>query len=92
MFTLVETLMKIKASLTVLVGNNHQQLHEIQNQYLKQATITIDSIQESQNESFKTEFLKFLERDEREIMRTELENVVNNKIKNYLGSSLKKPP
>ena len=30
LFTLTETLMKIKASLTILVGENHNQLKQIQ--------------------------------------------------------------
>ena len=64
--------MKIKATLTVLVGSNPNQLHHIQLQYLKQATITLDTELQSTNEQGKTEYLKFLERDEREIMREEL--------------------
>ena len=43
---------------------------------------------DTQNESCKSEFLKFLERDEREMMHSELEKVVKEEIKQKLASSV----
>ena len=42
MYTLLETILKIKATLTVLVGNDESILKTIQNHYLSNATIHLD--------------------------------------------------
>ena len=39
MFTIVESLMKIKASLIILIDNDHKKLMKIQEKYLNMATI-----------------------------------------------------
>lgn len=72
MFTLLETMMKIKASLTVLVGDSHDKIVKIQNLYLQEATITTDEKEKEKNEKQKSEFLKFLERDERDTIDKEI--------------------
>ena len=66
MQTLLETQMKIKASLAVLVGESEEILNKIQIQYLKNATLILDENDKAKWELKKSEYIKFLERDERD--------------------------
>ena len=72
-FTLLENLMKIKASLIVLVGEDKARVNEIQNEYLKHATIYLNHEEELEVENKKNEYIKFLERDERTIIAAKKE-------------------
>ena len=60
-FTLLETLNKIKASLSVLINNDENLIKQIHKQYLKLAIIPNDGNQEKYFESQKTKFIKFME-------------------------------
>ena len=71
MYTLLETLMKMKATLAILVDQHHTSLGEIQQQYLSYATIDIHAAEQKiqttpEAPNTKKDFLKFLDRDERE--------------------------
>ena len=70
MFTILETIMKIKASLVVLIGDDESKLKEIQQKYIQNATIKRDDFEPIQRES---EYLKFLERDCRDAIKKEME-------------------
>ena len=84
MFTIIETLMKIKASLTVLIGDDKDKILEIQKKYIQNATIHHDD----DDLETKSEYLKFLERDERDAIKKEMENAIKNKIKTSIQSKL----
>ena len=64
MFSLMESLHKIKATLSVLVGQDKCKLDQIQQLYAKQTTI-IPNHPSSINTEY-SEYLEFLQRDERE--------------------------
>ena len=76
MFTILETIMKIKASLTVLIGDDKSKMKEIQEKYIQNATIMCEDC----NDEHKSEFLKFLERDERDAIKKEMELAIKNKL------------
>ena len=64
MYTILETIMKIKATLHILVEEKDTDfLKKIQTSYFKNATINLDSKNDTQ-----TEYMNFLNRDEREII------------------------
>ena len=66
MFRMIQTIQKMRASLTVLV--EHQPRHvmtKIHNIYLKNARLYTDDEEEKEIINQQTEFQKFLERDEK---------------------------
>ena len=63
LFTIVQTIMKIKSTLTVLIANDEDKFYKIQNHYVRNATINITDGKEAQ-----TKYQAFLNRDEREEM------------------------
>ena len=69
LYTILESLMKMKASLTVLVSmqDDEKMFQKIQDEYLKTATIGLEN-QSSDFLGQKSEYLNFLERDEREVI------------------------
>ena len=73
-FTIVESLMKIKASLIVLIGQDHKKQMKIQEQYLNMATLHVPNelekcdlspLEEHEHRHSVSEYSDFLQRDER---------------------------
>ena len=74
LFTIGKTLMKMKASLDVLVGIDEDKIDEIHKKYIKYATIPVDEYQFSQIDKSKSVFTKFMDQDEKLVLnRTEHE-------------------
>ena len=44
MYTLVETMMKMRATLIVLIGDDHKMYNDIQDKYLNLATIDLNEV------------------------------------------------
>ena len=82
MFTMLEFMMKVKASLTVLIGSDKEKMDQIQNIYLNLSTISVAPETNILNK--KSDFLQFLERDEREAILKMLKTNINKKIKKKL--------
>jgi hypothetical protein len=67
MFTIVETMMKIKASLIILIGEDHKMQMKIQETYLNLATLHVPDQHDqiAPIEKKESEYKDFLQRDER---------------------------
>ena len=65
MFTILELLIKIKATLSVLVGNDPELLLKIQKLYIQNATIILDDKEQKCADALKSEFQEFMEKDEK---------------------------
>ena len=89
--TLLETLMKIKATLAVIIQNDKNLIQKIHLQYLKLAVISKDDAQQEIFNKEKYEYIKFLEQDERAIIGKKIRKSVfihNNNDKENLRQSL----
>ena len=71
MFNLMQSFNKVKAAVAVLVDEDSAKLEKIQHLYFQNATLIIDKEIEEELFNNKSRFIKFLERDEREILMTE---------------------
>ena len=83
-FYLLEFMMKVRASLTVLIGDDKEKMDQIQNLYLHQASISLTS---EEKKNMKSKFLNFLERDEREAMHVLLTSNIQKQLTNRLSKS-----
>ena len=71
MFNLMQSFNKVKAAVAVLVDEDSAKLEKIQHLYFQNATLIIDKEIEEELFNNKSRFIKFLERDEREILMME---------------------
>ena len=83
-FYLLEFMMKVRASLTVLIGDDQEKMDKIQNLYLHQASISLSTDKPIYT---KSKFLEFLERDEREAMHLLLTANIQKKLNSRLSRS-----
>ena len=82
MFTIVETMMKIKASLIVLIGEDHKMQMKIQETYLNLATLHVAHIHDHDCSVKKkdSEYKDFLQRDERLYFHNSLNSIIKKQI------------
>ena len=81
MFTIAELMMKIKATLTVIIGDNDKLLTSIQNQYLNNTCILLEEKDDEVKNVNKSEYQKFLDRDEREYLKENMNKIVKDQIR-----------
>ena len=86
MFTIIETLMKIKASLVVMIGDDHKKQMMIQKTYLNMATLDVPANEHRHSvldchEHLHTEFMDFLTRDERHFFIDQMNLIILKQIK-----------
>ena len=77
MFNLMQSFNKVKAAVAVLVDEDSAKLEKIQHLYFQNATLIIDKEIEVELYNNKSRFIKFLERDEREVLMMEEKNQLN---------------
>ena len=92
LYTVIETLMKIKASIAILVGEDEKLLSKIKQLYLQNATIKLNDEGSVYINDQETEIIKFLNRNERQeikqqMIKTEKQGFLNN-FKNQLMSGV----
>ena len=76
--------MKIKASLSVIVGDDEELLSKIKSFYLQNATIKINECCEEDT----SEIMKFLNRDERQEIRSQMIKDIKNKFIKTMRQSI----
>jgi len=70
--TILQTIQKLKASLSVLIKDEDiTTLNDIKNVYLMNASIFMDEDEKREHEESKNEFTRFIERDDRDALRYE---------------------
>ena len=65
LFTILQTIQKLKAGVSVLIKNDHKLIEEAREMYLKNSRIYMDPKEEEEFGNKRFDFLKFLERDEK---------------------------
>lgn len=65
LFNMIQTLQKLKAATSILIGDDRKKMDTIQKLYLMNSTIYCNKEHKKDFENSKNEFMKFLERDER---------------------------
>ena len=83
--------MKIKASISVLVGDDEKLLSQIKSVYFKNATIKLGKDDKFDSFYEKSEILKFLNRDERQEIRNLLMIDIKKKFRQSMKNILPRP-
>lgn len=65
LFTILQTIQKLKAGLSVIIKNDHKLIEEARKIYLLNSRIYMDPKEEEDILNRRPDFLKFLERDEK---------------------------
>jgi len=66
LFTILQTIQKLKAGMSVLIGKDADKMKEVVNLYFQNATIYGSIEAQKKFDDSKNDFMRFLERDERE--------------------------
>jgi hypothetical protein len=70
MFNILQTLAKLKSAVSVIIDHDkHNLMPQIQKIYYKTATVFLDDRDKEKFDDTKGEFLKFLERDQRNTLK-----------------------